>query len=118
MRFFVDANLPFKFAINLKNRGFDTLHTDDLPSRERTTDNEIRRISVEQARIVISKDSDFVDSHLIQGIPNKLLIITTGNITNKQLLALIDKHFDSIIRLFEIYDLIEINNNEIIGHEK
>ena len=118
MRFFVDANLPLKFALNLKNRGFDTIHTDDLPNRERTTDNEIRKISVEQDRIVITKDSDFVDSHLIQGIPNKLLIITTGNITNTHLLALIDKHFESVIRLFDMYDLIEINNSEIIGHDK
>jgi predicted nuclease of predicted toxin-antitoxin system len=118
MKFFVDANLPFKFALDLKNRGFDTLHTDDLPNREKTTDNEIRKISIEQDRIVITKDSDFLDSHLIQGIPNKLLIVTTGNITNKELLILIQKYFDSIIQLFEIYDLIEINNTEIIGHEK
>jgi predicted nuclease of predicted toxin-antitoxin system len=74
MKFFVDANLPFKFALDLKNWGFDTLHTDDLPNREKTTDNE--------------------------------------------LLILIQKYFDSIIQLFEIYDLIEVNNTEIIGHEK
>ncbi len=118
MRFFVDANLPFKFALNLRNRGFETLHTDDLPNKERTSDNEIRKISIEQDRIVITKDSDFLDSHLIQGVPKRLLIVTTGNITNKELLNLVQKHFDSIIQLFEIYDLIEINNNEIIGHEK
>ena len=93
MRFFVDANLPFKFAKNLKNRGFDTLHTDDLPNRERTTDNEIREISVEQERIVITKDSDFVDSHLIQGIPNKLLIITTGQLNIKHFSVFLGRGF-------------------------
>jgi predicted nuclease of predicted toxin-antitoxin system len=38
MKFLVDANLPFKLASNLKDKGFDTLHTDNLPNKERTTD--------------------------------------------------------------------------------
>lgn len=118
MKFLVDANLPFTIALDLKKRGFDTLHTDDLPNKERTTDKEIRKVAVEQDRIVITKDSDFLDSHLIQGIPNKLLFVTTGNIINKDLLYLIGKYFENIVQLFEIYDLIEINNEEIIGHEK
>ncbi len=54
MRFFVDANLPFKFALNLRNRGFDTLHTDDLPNKERTTDNEIREIT---KRLLVMKSN-------------------------------------------------------------
>jgi predicted nuclease of predicted toxin-antitoxin system len=118
MRFFVDANLPFKLALNLRDRGFDALHTDDLPNKERTTDKEIRKFVVDQNRIVITKDSDFLDSHIIQGIPGKPLFVTTGNIINKDLLKLIEKYFEKVVQLFDIYDLIEINNNEIIGHEK
>ena len=117
MKFFVDANLPVKVAFNLRQRGFDTLHTDDLPNKERTTDNEIRKVAVDQERIVITKDSDFLDSHLIQGIPGKLLLLTTGNIVNKDLLHLIEKYFERIVQLFETYDLIEINNEMIIVHE-
>lgn len=118
MKFFVDANLPFRLATNLQKKGYDVLHTDDLPNKERTSDNEIRTVSVEQDRIVITKDSDFLDSHLIQGISGKLLFVTTGNIINKDLLNLIEKYFKNIVQLFEIYDLIEINNEEIVGHEK
>ena len=117
MKFLVDANLPFKVALHLRNKGFDVLHTDDLPDKERTTDNQIRKVAVDQRRVVITKDSDFLDSHLIQGIPKKLLFVTTGNITNKELLQLVEKYFDSIVKLFDTYDLIEINNEEIIGHE-
>jgi len=82
MKFLIDANLPFRLAKALKFKGFDILHTDDLPNKERTTDKEIKKISVEHDRIVITKDSDFLDSHVIQGIPTKLLLVTTGNITN------------------------------------
>ncbi|MEI6047261.1 MAG: DUF5615 family PIN-like protein [Bacteroidota bacterium] len=78
----------------------------------------MRQVSSDQERIVITKDSDFLDSHIIQGIPGKLLFVTTGNIINSDLLNLIEKYFDRVVQLFDIYDLIEINNDEIIGHEK
>ena len=81
-------------------------------------DKEIRKISVEQDRIVITKDSDFLDSHVIQGVPSKLLLVTTGNIVNKELIDLFDKYFETTIQLFDIYDLIELNNEQIIGHER
>ena len=118
MRYFIDANLPFKLAKALKQKGYFILHTDDLPNKEQTTDQEIRKIAMDQILIVITKDSDFLDSHLIQGIPSKLLFVTTGNIINRDLLDLFDKNFDSIVKLFDIYDLIEIDNEQIIGHDK
>jgi predicted nuclease of predicted toxin-antitoxin system len=118
MKFIVDANLPFKLALSLRGKGYDVLHTDDLPKKERTSDKEIREVSINQDRVVITKDTDFLDSHLVQGIPGKLLIVTTGNIINKDLLRLIEKYFEAVIKLFEVYDLIEINNEEILGHEK
>ena len=60
---------------------------DELPNKERTTDREIKRISSENNYIVISKDFDFLDSFLIQNKPEKLLLITTGNIKNKYILS-------------------------------
>lgn len=117
MRFLVDANLPFTLAQSLKARGYDVIHTDDLPNRERTKDSEIRKISTDQNRAVITKDTDFLDSHLINGIPPKLLLVTTGNIVNKALVQLFDNHFDTIINLFDSYDIIELNNEQIVGHE-
>jgi predicted nuclease of predicted toxin-antitoxin system len=118
MKFLIDANLPFKLSKSLMIKGFDVIHTDDLPHKERTTDQEIRVVSVEQDGIVITKDSDFLDSRIIQGIPSKLLLITTGNITNKELLDLFEKHFESSIQLFALHDLIELNNQQLTGHER
>ena len=118
MKFLVDANLPFKLALNLRNKGFDVLHTDNLPNREETSDKEIRDLSVEQDRIVISKDSDFLDSHLIIGIPKKFLYISTGNIINRDLILLIEQNLLQITQLFKEYDLIELDNIELILHEK
>ena len=118
MKFLVDANLPFRLAKLLKSKGFDVIHTTSLPDAERTDDIELRRISTNQNRIMITKDSDFLDSHIIQGIPEKLLLITTGNIVNNKLIALFDQSFETIVQLFETHNLIELSEQEIVVHEK
>ena len=82
MKFFVDANLPFKLALNLRDRGFDALHTDDLPDKERTTDKEIRKFAIDQDRIVITKDSDFLDLALGFKINEDYSILTDFFVTN------------------------------------
>ena len=91
MRFIIDAQLPFSLKIMLIDIGHDAIHTDDLGDKERTSDNEIREVSENQNRIVISKDDDFVDSFYIKGIPKKLLLISTGNIKNSELFSLLLK---------------------------
>ncbi len=87
-----------------------------MPQREETEDQYIRQIAAKEGRIVITKDSDFYDSHLLQKQPRQLLLITTGNLKNRQLLDLFRQNFAEIVRLFEYYDLIELTNDEIIAH--
>ncbi len=118
MKFLIDANLPFRLSIALKAKNYNVLHTDDLPNKERTSDKEIRSVSVQQNRTIITKDLDFLDSHLISGIPTKLLLVTTGNIINKELIVLFDKYFESIVQQFDSYNFIELNNEQIVAHEK
>lgn len=117
MKFLVDANIPFKLVLLLRQSGHDTTHTDNLPDKERTKDSDIRKVSVEEERIVITKDSDFLDSHIIQGIPRQVLLVTTGNITNKELFKLFELYFERITLLFETYNLIELNQDGLIAHE-
>lgn len=117
MTYLIDANLPYKLAVFLKEKGFEVLHTDHLPNKERTTDKEIRDIAFKENYNIITKDSDFLDSHIIQGIPKKLLLITTGNISNKKLITLIDLYFEKIDELFKTHHLIELNENEVKIHE-
>ena len=114
MKFLVDAQLPYGIALFLRDKGFDVLHTNDLPDKERTKDSQIRNIAVTENRIVITKDYDFVDSFIIRKIPEKLLIITTGNIRNSQLFALWRDNWELIVHLFKIYDWLELNKNGII----
>ncbi len=49
----------------LQQADYDTIHTRNLPLQNATTDVEINTISMQQERIVVTKDSDFLDSFLI-----------------------------------------------------
>ncbi|MEM1042236.1 MAG: DUF5615 family PIN-like protein [Bacteroidota bacterium] len=80
MRFLIDAQLPRRLAYRLREAGHDAVHTLDLPEGNRTTDAEINRRSVEERRVAVTKDADFVDALLVQDLPFKLLLISTGNI--------------------------------------
>jgi predicted nuclease of predicted toxin-antitoxin system len=117
IKFIVDAQLPYRLALLLREKGYDTVHTDDLPNKERTTDTEIRTLSKAENRIVITKDNDFFESYIIKKSPAALLLVSTGNIVNKDLFTLFNKYFDLIIKHFETHNFVEITNDEIFAHE-
>lgn len=84
MNFLVDAQLPRRMAAWLTAAGCDAVHTLDLPGANRTTDEEINEVADREHRAVVTKDEDFVDSHVLRGRPAKLLLISpetsaTGN---------------------------------------
>ena len=116
MKFIVDARLPQYLAEGLKNNGFDAIHTLDLPEANRSDDGEIILIADRDDRVVISKDSDFLDDHILRGKPKKLLVVRTGNIKNRDLIRLFEKNIDRIESLFKRYVLIEMNRSELIVH--
>ena len=72
--------------------GHDAIHTLDLPNRNATKDGEISVVADRDGRVVITKDSDFRDSHLLGGAPRQLLRVTTGNIKNADLIALFERN--------------------------
>lgn len=88
-----------------------------MPLKEKTSDKEIRKIARQDNRIVVTKDLDFLNSFYLHNTPERLLIITTGNIKNKKLYELILNNLVRIEELFTQCNLVELNNIEIIGHE-
>jgi predicted nuclease of predicted toxin-antitoxin system len=117
MKFIVDAQLPRRIARFLQDAGYDAIHTLDLPQQNSTPDSSINDLSIAQERIVITKDSDFVDSFLTIQKPYKLLLISTGNIKNSELDTLLETHLSQIIDLLSEYDYVEINQTDIITHQ-
>ena len=116
MRFLVDAQLPRRLAAWLQGRGFDAVHTLDLPDRNLTTDAAIAALAVRERRVVITKDSDFINSFILQRQPEKLLLVSTGNITNVELESLLAPNLATIIAALEVADFVEFGRVGVIVH--
>lgn len=62
MKFLIDAQLPPALKNLFTIKGFDCIHTLDLVEGNSTPDKKITEISIDEERILITKDSDFFDS--------------------------------------------------------
>lgn len=113
MKFLIDAHLPRALCELLRKRGFDAIHTRQLPEGNATRDQAINEFSIQEQRIVISKDSDFYYSHLLYGRPKKLIMIRTGNIGKIELVTLFEKQLDIVLRLLESGTLVEVNRTSV-----
>lgn len=117
MRFLVDAQLPRRLASWLNANGHDALHTLDLPHANRTADDEICRLADAQQRVVITKDDDFVYSFLVSSRPERLLLVSTGNISNAALMALFADRLPVLVESYAAYRFVELTRASVLLHQ-
>lgn len=116
MKFVVDAQLPRRLVRQLRQLGFEAQHTWGLDLGNSTPDSEVARIADLEGATVVTKDSDFMNSHILNGSPKKLLIISTGNISNKSLLELFNCHIEAIASALNESNLVELNEEGLVIH--
>lgn len=116
MKFLVDAQLPRRFAAWLAEAGHDALHTLDLPLKNRTPDNDVVVRAMQDGRIVVSKDADFVQTFLLMDEP-PLLPISTGIITNAELEKRVRANLARIEAAFAANRFVEITRDALVIHE-
>ncbi len=114
MNFLVDAQRPRRMTAWLAAAGCDAVHTLDLPDGNRTTDEQLCDVADREQRVVVTKDADFVDSHLLRGRPARLLLASTGNISNRDLAALVVPLIPDIVRAFGAHTFLELDRSGII----
>ncbi len=117
MRFIVDAQLPRRIAVWLQAAGHDALHTLDLPEGNRTMDRSIIELSLREQRVVVTKDADFVAGFVLRGEPEKLLLVSTGNITNAELQSILVPNLSAIISALDVADFVELSRVGVIAHQ-
>jgi predicted nuclease of predicted toxin-antitoxin system len=98
MKFLIDAQLPRRLAADLKQAGFEATHTLELPEGNRTTDQALIKLSIASQSVLVTKDSDFVQSFLLKREPWKLVLVSTGNINNDDLKKLFQQNVHQIRR--------------------
>lgn len=113
MKFLVDAHLPPSLAALLEAHGLDALHTGSLPAKNKTRDGEINELSLRDERVVITKDTDFFYTHILQGRPWKLLLVRTGNIGTRELKAIFTRNLPAILAALQTHTLVELDRNTV-----
>lgn len=117
MRFLIDAQLPQRLSTLLADAGHDSVHSSALPDGNRTSDRQLADIADGEDRVVVTKDRDFRDSHLLQNVPRRLLVVATGNIANDDLLALFEANLALIIDALGNASLIEVSQRSVVIHD-
>src|SRR3954453_20510253 len=108
MKFLVDAQLPRRMTAWLTAVGCDARHTLDLPDGNRTTDEQVVELADREQRVVVTKDADFVNTHLLSGRPAKLLLVSTGNISNRELEPLVVPLIPDLVRELQANVFLEL----------
>lgn len=116
MKFVVDAQLPRRLVRQLRQLGYEAQHTWSLDLGNRTPDGQVARVADIEGATVVTKDSDFMVSHILNGSPKKLLLISTGNISNRSLLKLFDCHIETIVSALNDSSLVELNEEGLVIH--
>ncbi|MCC5648173.1 DUF5615 family PIN-like protein [Nostoc sp. CHAB 5824] len=116
MKFLIDAQLPRRISHLLNGAGHDALHTLDLPLGNLTPDMDIAALADNERRIVVTKDADFVTSYLLFQRPQRLLLISTGNIRNTDLTTLLLTQLPLIEAAFASHHYIELSRSALIIH--
>ncbi len=116
MKLIVDAQLPAQLCEILNQLGFESVHVDQLPKGDETSDTEIADYADVEELVVLTKDLDFYHSYMTLGKPKKLFLITTGNLKNRQLFDLFRKNLLIIKQAMERSSFIELSNEGITEH--
>jgi predicted nuclease of predicted toxin-antitoxin system len=117
VKFLIDAQLPARLAGLLGAAGHDAVHTSQLPEGNRTTDAALAAMADAEDRVVVTKDRDFRDSHLLRREPRRLLIVATGNISNRDLLAMFTDNLETVVAALGEAMYIELSSTGLVIHD-
>ena len=113
MKFLLDAHLPPGLRRIFADAGYDAIHTLDLPERNLSKDGALNTVSLAEQRVVVTKDTDFYYSHLLQGRPWKLVLVRTGNLSLKATREMFEQHLPAIVTALESCTLVELDQKKI-----
>ena len=118
MRFIVDAQLPRLRTDHLVASGHDAVHAKQRSRAGAPTDAESSAFADLENRIVVTKDTDFQESHLLRGTPTRLLRVATGNIRNSDLIALFSRLMPALETAFDDADDVEMSATGLTAHPR
>jgi predicted nuclease of predicted toxin-antitoxin system len=113
MIFYIDAHLPKSLCDLFISKGYNALHTSELPNGNATSDQELIQIAGDHG-VIITKDDDFYQSFLLFGRPKKLIHVKTGNLRLKETIELFTIIAPTIIQLLVQHDMLEVYADKLV----
>jgi len=113
MKILCDVHISIKITKFFANKGIISEHVNIILDKWFTSDNKICEFADNNDFIVITKDSDFKNSHFIKQSPKKLIKINLGNISTNKLLDIFENNLLLIKDKFDTNNqcYFEINND-------
>jgi predicted nuclease of predicted toxin-antitoxin system len=90
MKILCDVHISVKIAKLFESKGIASVHVNDILDKWFTSDLKISDFADENGFTVITKDSDFKNSHFVKKSPKKLIKINLGNISTIRLLEIFE----------------------------
>jgi predicted nuclease of predicted toxin-antitoxin system len=118
VKFLVDTQLPAGLCLALADLGHDAVHVSQLTNGNRSTDAEVANAADAEDRVLVSKDRDFRDGHLLRGQPHRLLAVVTGNISNADLLRIVTDNVDQIVSALDESRFVELGTEVLVIHDE
>jgi len=112
----MDVHLPISLSKFLDSQpNCSSVHVNQILQKWNTTDDAICKYADENKLVVVSKDSDFINSHLINKTPKQFIRIVLGNIANNELIKLFSNYLPSILSLSDKDEFyVELSKDQII----
>jgi predicted nuclease of predicted toxin-antitoxin system len=105
VNFLVDNQLPLALAQHLRTRGLDCQHVLDVGLAE-ASDAEISRYADSQARVIISKDEDFLHLARLPDAKFKIVWVRLGNCRTSELISAFEQFWPTLQSCLEAGDRI------------
>lgn len=104
-------------ATYLRWKGFDAIHTTHFPEGHLLQDADITKITIEEDRIIVTKDSDFPDSFFLKGPPPRIVYLRLGNIRNRELTAFLETRWSVIEGLLaEGAGMLVLSRDQLVSY--
>ena len=114
MRLLFDQNISHRILTHLPEKfsGSTSVKAEGLLN---ASDIDIWEFARKQDFTIVTQDSDFIDLNSLHGFPPKVIWIRTGNLKTKQIVELLEDHFDEIEsflaeRKYGCFEIISLKN--------
>lgn len=110
MKLLLDANISYRLTTTFNSLFEDCKHVDYIELNPPASDIEILNYALKENFIIVTNDNDFLNFLNLKGFPPKIILLRTGNQSNKFIHNLMLEHYKDIenLSLSNEYGVLEL----------